>query len=885
MRLHNLLAGALLALIAAPAVQAQEATPAPAPSEIAPPLGKLPNWVQPVGYRLDLTIDPSKERFSGKVEIDARIAVSAVKTVFLHGRDLKMRRAEALVGGKTIAGVWEQVDDTGTAALRFPAPLPAGPVTFTFEYDAAFNDSPAGLFRVKVGDDWYAWSQFQSIDGRAAFPSFDEPGFKVPFTVTMRTPPGLKAISNAPEISTTQEQGLDVHRYDPTLPLPTYLVAMMVGPFVTAESTVPPTPQRATPLPLRIVTTKQNADKMSFAMEGSKEIVAKLESYFDQAFPYPKLDQITSPIMPGAMENAGADLYNDNIIILDDKATPGRKRQFGMIVAHELGHQWFGDLVTPAWWSDIWLNESFANWMGYRIGNEWRPDLKITAGARAEGFNAMYTDSLLAGRPIRQTITKNSEIDSAFDSITYGKGGQVVSMIAAFMGDEKFRDGVRKYMAKYRNGNASSDDFFAALAEAAGDPRVVTAMRSFTDQQGVPVLSFSQDGDRWKVSQSRYAPLGVNAPPARWTVPMCARRGEAKQCLLLADETAEFLLGGNAPLMPNVDGASYYRFELPARSWDALIAEADQLSSNEALALEDSLEASFRAGRASASQMLALARKLVRNPDSQASEAAGDILELMTRADLVDATSQPQFREFAKKMYGPVLKELGLDLRAGAYASDDPDRSQRRATAVQRMASWGKDRALRKKLADAARKYLNGDVAALDPAWHDLAFDAWLDKGGLPMAKMLADKAVQSQDNEFRGSALGAVATSGKEATANWLLNDFTDKRLRKSEQRGLLRGVLSIKATRDIGYRWLQDNLDKLIGGSDGIFFGARMPQMLNGFCSVARADEFQRVLVPRFAGKPGELELARTIERVRNCGNLKDARTAEVSAAFGGR
>ncbi len=874
---------AAAALLSAPVAYAQVMqTQFPSPDSI-PPVGKLSDVVKPITYRLDLTIDPNQPRFSGSVEIDAQLA-RPNSEIYLHGRDLTMRRAAAMVGGQAIVGQWQQVGDSGVAALRFPAPLPPGPVTFKFEYDAAFNESPAGLFRVKVGDDWYSWSQFESIDGRAAFPSFDEPGFKVPFTVTLRTPPGLKAISNTPEVSTTQEKGLDVHRFQPTLPLPTYLIAAMVGPFVTAEGTVPPTPQRATPLPLRIVTTKQNADKMSFALEGSKGIVGKLENYFDQPFPYPKLDQITSPIMPGAMENAGADLYADNIIILDDKATPARKRQFGMVVAHELAHQWFGDLVTPAWWSDIWLNESFANWMGYRIGNEWRPDLKITAGARAEGFVAMYTDSLLAGRPIRQAITKNSEIDSAFDSITYGKGGQVVSMIAAFMGDEKFRDGVRKYMAKYRYGNASSDDFFAALAEAAGDPRVVTALRSFTDQQGVPVLSFSQTGDRWKVSQSRYAPLGVTPPPSRWTVPMCARRGEAKQCLLLADETAEFTLAGNAPLIPNVDGAGYYRFELPARSWDALIAEADKLSSNEALALEDSLEASFRAGRASASQMLALARKLVKNPDSQASDAAGDILELITRADLVDAKAQPQFRAFAKKMYQPMLKELGFDPRAGAYASDDPDRSQRRSTAVQRLATWGKDRALRGQLAAAARKYFDGDGAALDPAWYDLAFDAWLDNGGLPMAKMLADKAVRSTDNEFRGSALGALATSGKTATAGWLLNDFTDSRLRMSEQRGLLGGVLRIKATRDIGYRWLQDNLDKLTGGSNGIFFGARLPQMLNGFCSAAQAEEFQRLLVPRFAGKPGELELARTIERTRNCGVLKDARAAEVSAAFAG-
>ncbi|MFN5821816.1 MAG: M1 family metallopeptidase, partial [Novosphingobium sp.] len=260
------------------------------------------------------------------------------------------------------------------------------------------------------------------------------------------------------------------------------------------EGTVPPTPQRAKPLPLRIVSPRPNADKLAFALEGSKEIVRLLEAYFGDAFPYPKLDQITSPIMPGAMENAGADLYNDALLVMDEKATTGQKRSFGMVVSHELAHQWFGDLVTPAWWDDIWLNESFANWMGFRIGDEWRPALNIRAGAVQEGFDAMRTDALVAGRPIRQRIETNAQIDEAFDSITYGKGGHVVAMIAGYMGDDKFRDGVRRYMAAHRYGNATSTDFFKAMAEASGDARIVPAMQSFTDQQGVPLLTFARTG-------------------------------------------------------------------------------------------------------------------------------------------------------------------------------------------------------------------------------------------------------------------------------------------------------------------------------------------------------------------------------------------------------
>jgi len=242
------------------------------------------------------------------------------------------------------------------------------------------------------------------------------------------------------------------------------------------------------------------------------------------------------------------------------------------LVAHELSHQWFGDLVTPAWWDDIWLNESFANWMGYRIGHEWRPDLHIAAGGIGEGFDAMDTDSLIAGRPIRQPIATNSEIDGSFDSITYGKGGHVIAMIAAYMGDAKFRDGVRRYMAAHRYGSATSRDFFASLAEAAGDERIVAAMRSFTDRQGVPLLTFVRKDSGYEVRQSRYAPLGVkptptaNAPP--WGIPFCARRGETRRCELMTGEFLTLDLGGKGALMPNVGGMGYFRFDLPKRDWD-----------------------------------------------------------------------------------------------------------------------------------------------------------------------------------------------------------------------------------------------------------------------------------------------------------------------------
>lgn len=873
--LRPLLLAAAALLPLAP-LHAQTAAPEP---QAEFPLGRLSEDVQPFAYRLDLTIDPSAPRFSGTAEIDTMLRKPA-RIVHLHGRDLAMTRAVARVGRREIAGRWRQLDATGVGELAFDAPLPAGPVTFAFAWDAPFGSGPVGLFRTRVGEDWHAWTQFQSIDARAAFPSFDQPSFKTPFATTLRTPPGLMAVSNGPLVATTREGGLDVHRFAPTPPLPTYLVAFMVGPFVAQEGTIPPGSQRARPLPQRVVTTRQNAGRTAFALDATKDIVLLLEDYFGSAYPYAKLDQITSPIMPGAMENAGAVLYQDSLLVLDRGAPVQQQRRAGMVIAHELAHQWFGNLVTPVWWDDIWLNESFANWMGFRIGDAWKPSLNIRAGALAEGFAAMETDALVAGRPIRQEIATSDQVDAAFDSITYGKGGHVVGMIAGFMGDAKFRDGVRRHMAKHRWGNATGADFYAALAEAAGDPRIVAAMRSFTEQQGVPLLTFSREGDRWRVTQSRYAMPGATPPAAQWTVPMCVTAGTERRCALVEPgQPLEFPAGAGV-LSPNAGGTGYYRFELPRTDWDALIAVADRLPGGEAQALADSLGASFRAGRADAAQLVALAGKLARHPDSYASAVATEAVGELVAAGLSDEKARDGWRRFVARTYRPLLARHGFDPRLGAYAGEDPEIAQHRAQAVYRMAGTGRDARLASKLADAAGAYLDGDRRALDPAWFGAAFEAHLRRGGSAAAKALVQRALASEDPLFRPAALDAAAESGRDDVARWLLDELADPRLRPSEKRDLLRGVIATGTTREYGFRWFTTHVEELIAAG-GIFQSSRLPRMLSGFCWEERAREIE-ALRPRFAGTPGALELERTIERVRTCGALKQARSAEFTATL---
>ncbi|PTD22108.1 M1 family metallopeptidase [Sphingomonas fennica] len=870
--MRNLLFGVSALLIPA-AAQAQNV-----------PTGRLPDTATPVAYRLDLAVDPEKPRFSGHTEIDVEVK-AATRTLFLHGRDLKVSKAWAKAGGSTIAATYTQVHQLGVVRLDFARPLPAGKATLAFDYDAAFGDGAAGLYRIKVGDRYYAWTQFESIDARAAFPSFDEPGFKTPFTVTLTTPADDVAISNGAETGTAKAGGMVRHTYSVTEKLPTYLVAFAVGPFDVVEGTVPATPQRPTPLPLRIVATKGQKDKMAYALRETPRIVQLLENYFGSAFPFPKLDQIASPVMGGAMENAGAVVYDDTLLILDDASPTRQKQNFGMVVAHELGHQWFGDLVTPAWWDDIWLNESFANWIGYRIADEWRPELNIGVGAIDEALSAMDIDALKVGRPIREPIEDSGEIDSAFDAITYGKGGQVVAMVESYMGRDTFQKGVQLHLSRHARGNATADDFFGSLAEAAGDPRIVTSMKGFVDQQGVPVVDVRRAGNDLALSQKRYAAIGAGEVPATtWTIPFCVDNGGEKGCTLIDQPQGRMTIKGAGPLVPNAGGNGYYRFDLGDADWSALIAAAPRLPSGEALAAIDSLWASFRAGHAAPARLVEAAKAFVANPDSNAAVSGGSRLAELDRRGVVSGKGRDGLHRTLLATYLPKLAAIGFDPARGAHAKDSPDVQKLRTDLVTLVTRDAHDPATRAKLAAAATAYLGGNADALDPAFLGTALRVQVEDGGAPVAESLFERAMGSTDAYFRGRAVIAIAASGRPEVANWLIGKMGDQRLRSSEKVSIVNGITATLPTQPIGVDYLTANFEKLARETNLTSVNS-MLSIPSAVCSVEQAGVLEAALKPQVAAfGRGALTLDRTIEKVRSCGALKAARGKEIDAAFAG-
>jgi aminopeptidase N len=848
----------------------------------APP-GQLPGTIKPTAYRLELVVDPSATDFSGHTEIDAVLARPA-RTIFLHGNELHVSKVRVTAAGhSSVDAQYTQVHDSGIARLDLPTELPAGKLTLTFDYTAGFRSGADGLFRVQVAGNWYAWTQFEPIDARRMFPGFDEPGFKTPFTLTVTAPVSVKVFANSREVSSTRSGAMSVHHFAPTPPLPTYLVALSVGPFDVIETSVPANAVRKQPLPFRIIATKGQMPRMGFAAAEGPKLLGMLESYLKIPYPYEKLDLVGTPILGGAMENAAFIISDDTLILLDPDAPLSQLRDFAEVTAHEMAHQWFGDLVTPAWWTDIWLNESFAEWMGKKIGEQWRPDLGIAASELSDAFHAMDADSLGKGRPIRQPITQNTQIASAFDSITYEKGAQVLSMFESYLGPDRFAQGVHQYLERYRFGNAQADDFFSSLAASAADAKIVPALRTFTDQTGVPLVTVSEGPQGLALSQTRYRPLGVAVMPAQsWTIPLCFSRGPARSCQLL--ESASFTakpIAGTAALMPNANGAGYYRFRLDGGAWDRLIAAAGTLPGRDALAVADSLWADFATGTGSFERVVAGARVLSMHTERLAAIELGYRLKQL--ADSALTPSQvPQYRKMMQSIYSPRLAALGTDVRPGAYANEAASTQALRQSLLPLVALAARDTEVRTKLAAAAEAYLGGDAHAIDPAFRGIALTVGVQDRGAPFMTRVRDAMVNSADPLFRDQASRAIGGADTPALAEAALKLAFSGGVQSIESSKIVIRLSRQPGARDAVVGFADRNFKQVIE----TFPGAARPmiiELFNGYCSagdIARTDAYVKPKMQILGG--GELELAQAKERIGLCVALKDAKGKEIGAVL---
>jgi aminopeptidase N len=589
--------------------------------------------------------------------------------------------------------------------------------------------------------------------------------------------------------------------------------------------------------------------------------------------------------MGGAMENAGLITYDDTLLLLDADAPLSQQRNFGTVVAHELAHQWFGNLVTPRWWDDIWLNESFAEWMGNKVAVQWRPEIGAGPAQLSGALGAMEQDSLAVGRPIRQAITRNEDVNSAFDSITYEKGGQVLEMIEEYLGEEKFRRGVQAHLKRFPYGTATATDFFQSIGTAAGDPRIVRAFQSFVTQRGVPLIEVrSAAGGGYTLRQSHYRPIGVAAgQSSQWIVPVCARSGDQRACTLLEGQEARLNLRGANWVLPNADAAGYYRFDLDPQGWQRLLAATPSLPGEEAMVVADSVWAGFEAGRLPFSTVLTAMRALAPVQERLAATwIPGNLLSLNER--MLSPADRRAVGALMVELFGPRLRQLGFNPARGAYAREDADRRQLRQTLVFYVAGEGRDPALRSQLVTAAEAALGGNAEALDPAYRATAFEFAVQDRGKPFMDKLLAALTSSQDPLFRRQAAQALGAGATPELGGHALAMFGNERLQNFEKVNLMFGLLQRQATRDLAFGFVQSNFDAIAKQFPG--FGNAMLGVGGSYCSEDKARAVDAALRPKIAVVGGgELDLERSLAGVRQCAALRAAKGAEISAALASR
>ncbi|MGZ3416899.1 MAG: M1 family metallopeptidase [Polyangiales bacterium] len=870
---------------AAPSASAPTLGAVPEPPAEAPPLARLRGDARPTHYALELSIDPTKDRFSGQVTIEVELA-HPKRVVWLHGRGLDVTEATITPkNGSPVRATWSQVHPSGVASLTFDQVVPAGAATIHLAWSAPFDRHGEGLYRIDRKSDHYAFTQFESLSARRAFPSFDEPVFKVPFDVTLIVPEGMAAIANTRE--TKRDKGRVT--FATTAPLPTYLLAWAVGPLDVVDA--PPiaaNEMRKQPLPFRGVATRGRGKELAYALAHTPEIVKTLEGYFGERFPYDKLDIIAVPEKQGAMENAGAITYGEWLLLVDDKtATVWQKRAFASVSAHELAHHWFGDLVTMPWWDDIWLNEAFATWMGNRAHQTFQPASNAeTSLVERVLFDAMGSDALVAARAIRQPIESEHDVYNAFDGITYQKGAGVLSMFERWVGKEVFRTGVRLYLSEHPNGNATSADLLDALSRVAKKD-VATPFRTFLDRPGVPLLDVKLDcspSPVLTVTQSRWFPLGSKGDRKQtWQLPMCARTPEGETCALLTKPEEKVALPGKCPawVLPNADAAGYFRFAMPKENLAALLGKAwPKLSTRERLAVENAVHVGWSRGTAHADEIFASLGPLADDPYPSIGSAPMGYYS--TARDWLHGTDAiPKVEAHARKLYAKAWASLGWD----AKKNESAETTIRRANVAGFLAFTARDPAVRKEAAKRGHAYVAGGEVhadAVDPnlAAMVLTVAVQEDPALFDVVLGMLDK---TDDEVVRSRLLAALTSVQDPKLAMRALGLTLDARLHTNEILTPLWSQMGQVETKELAWKFLLANFDAIVARVSSARAGA-LPGLAGRFCDEkhrAEAEAFFRPRLESLEGAPRNFSAA--LESLDLCVARRASQEAGLKAYFG--
>jgi puromycin-sensitive aminopeptidase len=680
---------------------------------------RLPTGVRPTAYDASLAVDLAARRFTGTIRIGLTLA-APVDELVLHAAELGLERATL----RTATGSEVPVTDvrlaaqSETAVLRLGAPLPAGAATLELAFSGEVSAGLRGLYLAGAG---LAATQFEAADARRVFPCLDEPGFKAPWRLAIEAPKDAVILSNGTPVREEDRGATRRVTFSETPPLPTYLVALVVG-HVDA---LPPVSVRN--VPVRTWASPEKVPLTGFGQDVAVEVLPRLEDYFAVPYAFGKLDQVGLPeFEAGAMENAGLVTFREVALLLDPAtASLAQKKRVAEVVTHELAHQWFGNWVTMTWWDDLWLNEAFATWMAYKIVDGWNPGWRVWLDFDAGKAAAMQLDALRSTHPIRAEVKDVAAAGEAFDLITYEKGGAVLRMIEGYLGAESFRDGIRLYMRRHARGNAVADDLWGALAETSRQP-VVELANAWIREPGFPLVRVARTGRTLRLEQRRFfsdPASATGASPALWPVPIVIRHRsggvDREQRVLLRDRVAEVRLDGDGEpelVCANAGATGFYRVAYDPALLAQLRANLGALGPNERIALIGDEWALVRAGERPIGAFLDLCAAFGAEDDHAVLDELVARLAAVEHR-LVDAADRPALQAFVARLFRPQLDAVGWDAAQG-----EPDRVRlRRAAAVRALGLVARDAAVSAEARARLDGWLAGDRGALEANLHDAA--------------------------------------------------------------------------------------------------------------------------------------------------------------------
>lgn len=453
-------------------------------------LKRLDPSIRPQFFRVRLELDPARKDFKGVVEIDVRFE-RAVQVLDLHAQGLIFEAVSLKDGAKPVAAMAMGDDSRGLSWFDFGRSLGPGVLTFSFSYRANFATGLEGAYKTKTGKRSAIFTQFEAIGARRVMPCFDEPGFKAAFEMVIVSPSWATVVANARTIETRSAGKFSTHRFAPTPPLPSYLVAFAVGEFDVVDfAPIAVGSQLRAPIALRGIAQKGRGDEMNYVLSITERLVHTAEDYFGIAYPFDKLDIIAAPdFAAGGMENVGAIVYDEGYVLLDDDPDLDRKRDMLALHAHELVHQWFGNLVNPAWWDDLWLNESFATLLEAKFSDQIEPRWHFSTDVLLNAHGAMVLDLLPSVRRVHEPVNTEDGISTAFDSITYEKGSVILAMVEAVLGETAFRNFISTFLLSRKFGSYDTAGFVRELRNCAKGPEAADLLLSLIDHTGIPIVN------------------------------------------------------------------------------------------------------------------------------------------------------------------------------------------------------------------------------------------------------------------------------------------------------------------------------------------------------------------------------------------------------------